>query len=300
MTNRVAKFLGRGHPTKDEDFAPCSPAAHSRLTSDLQLEQVLLPAPMSKVCLAMSLLCVNRCRQSTTNEVRHVGLVRDLQQEIGIVGHGERVEPDGLEDCRERRCGSARPQTRLGPVKSRGPLNGSRGRRSTPVVRISSSASDQTGRLGASSAGARGVFGFGLSSSRASLGMSRNAARRALRAALARRRSHRGRRSPAPGTAGASRPRRAPSGPRAERAHQRGDAIARDAVDHHQPDRRLLRVDERVVGIARRASRSPACRRACRLQRAQRLVPFEDGAASRVAIATRSRALNRPLSMCWL
>ncbi len=43
MTKPGCEPLGAGIRLKDEDLAPCSPAAHSRLTSGLQLEQALLP-----------------------------------------------------------------------------------------------------------------------------------------------------------------------------------------------------------------------------------------------------------------
>ena len=120
-------------------------------------------------------------------------------------------------------------------------------------------------------------FGFGFSSSRASLGRSRKAARRALRAAL----------SDTLATSGSAvscsrnsrrvlPPTRSVSPFGAERAHQRGHAVARDAVDHHQPDRGLLGLDERLVRIARLPVDHDQIGALARLERAERLVPLED------------------------
>ena len=47
--------------------------------------------------------CSIELRQAGADGFGHVGLARDLPQEIGIVRHSERIERDGLENRRERR-----------------------------------------------------------------------------------------------------------------------------------------------------------------------------------------------------
>ena len=73
---------------------------------------------------------------------------------------------------------------RSGPVKSRGPLNGSRGASSTPPPSISSSARVHTGAARASSTRRLMVRCVGVSVSFASVAMSWNASRKWVVAAL--------------------------------------------------------------------------------------------------------------------
>ena len=143
-------------------------------------------------------------RQPVAQPLRQVRLIRDPGH---VSGSSATVSGSSAMGWSIFDSGAGRPAavSGSGPVKSCGPLNGSRGRRSTPVAWISSSASDHTTGSGASSAAALELFGLGFSSARASSASRGTPSAGRWVAALERHASpRRGRRSPARGTAGAS------------------------------------------------------------------------------------------------